>query len=195
VPKADDYLTRYFDSLRQQDPEDPTRLRELGQLSAEQAEQALGQELLRFRKEEDRRALVRHGDEFVAGDRLALFAAIEVCATWGWRLPRWAATAFAEGWRKIQDFEARSLDEAFGNPYPKGKHLHRDREALELRWRIWVRVYGRWRFGKKPMDEALFEEVGDELGVAPSRARDLYYSVVDDIKSGRGDLVRIFPAK
>jgi hypothetical protein len=66
VHKADDYLTRFFDRLRQQDPVDSKRWRELGQLSAEEFEQALSQELLRFQKEKARRALVRYRHELDA---------------------------------------------------------------------------------------------------------------------------------
>jgi hypothetical protein len=52
---------------------------------------------------------------FKEGRRISLFDAIYHCCRHGLALPDWAAKAFTDGYKKIRDFEAASLDDAFGN--------------------------------------------------------------------------------
>ena len=113
---------------------------------------------------------------FDAGDRMALFAALRICAQRDLKMPQWASRAFIRGYDKVLNCRTGSWDEAFGEPYP-GKHLARLRQRRLNRSAVWLRI-------KKllaqpdapPVDRSLFEKVGKELGIGPRVCSELYYA-------------------
>ncbi|MGY4596343.1 hypothetical protein ACVWXL_004089 [Bradyrhizobium sp. GM22.5] len=113
---------------------------------------------------------------FKRGDRLSLFRAIDHCARHGLALPGWAAKAFRDGYRKIRDFKAASLDDAFGKPFRKG--LHVDRAALRKKHQldVYLRIQYLHKQGR-PIDDALFEEVGKGFGIGRTVCKELYANV------------------
>ncbi len=68
--------------------------------------------------------LVNFQNKYKEGDKFALLQTIEFCAQAEIKIPKWAANGYTEVFRQISDLEFKSLDEAFGVTYPKGKQLH-----------------------------------------------------------------------
>lgn len=124
---------------------------------------------------------------FEAGDRMALLAAIRRCACHDLPLPDWASRAYIRAYDKVLNCQSNSWDEVFGKPYP-GKHL----ASLLTQRQKGPAIYQRIRYLRKehyeaqedgscklvssiPIDEALFERVGEEFGMKKTRCSVLYY--------------------
>lgn len=110
------------------------------------------------------------------GHKTALFAAIRECANHDMPLPLWASKAFIHGYDRVVDGHANSWDDAFGRPHPKGVHLAAYRKRRKLRFLVWKKIRDILnREPETPIDEALFEKVGDEVGAGKTLVSDLYY--------------------
>ena len=111
---------------------------------------------------------------FEAGDQMSLFAAIRICANHDLPLPRWAAMAFIRGYDEVLNCRAGSWDAAFGKPYPKGEHLRSRRLRRENLFAVRLAVDDLHSKGS-PKDEAMFESIGEKLGIGKTLAMELYY--------------------
>lgn len=141
------------------------------------------------------RLLARIEQDFIAGHPRALFIAIRTCARFGVAMPPWAATAFLARMNAIDSMQASSWDEAFGSPWPKGKHLKTAREGLSIKYPIYMRIMEEHdkadNNGKKtPIDDLLFERIGKEFDVNRSRCRELYAGMANMIDPSRADRKR-----
>lgn len=123
-------------------------------------------------------ALVALQGRFERGDKMALLAAIRECANHDIPLPMWASKAFIHGYDRVLKGHASSWDAAFGRPYPKGTHIANLRNRRKLRFRVWNMVSEiRRREPETPIDEALFERIGRQLGAGKTLVSELYYEV------------------
>ena len=112
--------------------------------------------------------------------------ALRVCAAHGIPIPVWLAGEYINRVQRFIDWEADSLDEAFGFPRRSGKHrddyLYRANLApIAYRavneWRRKCRHPNpKWR-GKRPtpIDALLFEEVAESIGETIYATREAYY--------------------
>lgn len=111
------------------------------------------------------------------GDKQWVPEALFLCCAYSLPVPRWCATAFTSGWRKLFVYaETGSWDDIFGKPYPKGTHISKLRDQ----WRDSLPTFRHIRKMKDadpslPIDEKLFEYVGRELGVGGSTKVSEYY--------------------
>jgi hypothetical protein len=136
-----------------------------------------------------RQSLEQERARFEAGDRMALFAAIRVCANFDLPLPEWASRAFIAGYDKVLNCRARSWDEAFGQPYLKGANLAATRKRRTLRTAVWNDVMAAIkRDPERPVDESLFEEVGKAHATGKTLTAELYYEAVGLIGLGASDV-------
>lgn len=108
------------------------------------------------------------------GDKTVLLMAIHHCLLMKKPLPKWLREAFVQAYESAYPFEARSWDEVFGPPHPKGAHLQARKRNLELRIPLWKRVQERVVAGDK-IDKGLFERVGPEFGISGTTASAIYY--------------------
>ena len=117
--------------------------------------------------------------QFEAGDSFALLQAIRKCANHDLRMPDWVAENYINRFDRVLNCKSGSWDEAFGKPYPKGKHIKEMKERRNLRFRVYVRVREIREASKKliPIDEALFSRVGAEFGIKKTLCNELYYEV------------------
>jgi hypothetical protein len=114
---------------------------------------------------EDYSALQRSGYE--DGDKAALLQMILVCAQDQKPLPDWAVTAFENAYHLVVTGGARSWDDVFGNPHPKGKHhVLRPIPGGKLNRAYMVHTLIRDIHEKKgePINNDLFESVGRDTG-------------------------------
>ena len=99
-----------------------------------------------------------------AGDPMALFTAIFICATHKLPLPDWAVAAFVSGYQKVSGYDAASWDEVFGRPHPKGRKLWATKQESKKMFLVWKRVEElRQQDGR--IGEKAWRTVCDEFGI------------------------------
>lgn len=113
--------------------------------------------------------------KFERGDRVALFAAIRLCANHDQALPEWVARGFIEGYDQILNCRKGSWDEAFGRPFPKNSKLHALRKRRVNAIKAANLVRAAQDRGESVADE-LFEKIGKKLAMSGSAVSKLYYS-------------------
>jgi len=81
-------------------------------------------------------------------------------------IPRWCEKAYRRAYARIRLYKAKSWDDVFGRPYPKGTHIEAKRQALENGCEVYLRIKEiKEENPSIPIDGHLFERVGRELGV------------------------------
>jgi hypothetical protein len=111
-------------------------------------------------------------------DSFMLMYAIRICARHALPLPDWVARAYSEAYDKVHKYHARSWDEVFGKPYPKGRHLSASRKLLEKSQGVWAEITKiKEECPNRPIDEFLFEEVGEKFNIGKTKASEYYYAV------------------
>lgn len=112
--------------------------------------------------------------KFEQGDKMALLAAIRTCANHDLPLPRWASRAFVVAYDRVLNCKLGSWDDAFGRPYPKGSHLSALRKRRLYTMPVRMAVTRASESGR-PIDETLFEEIGQQFGLGKTLTMELYY--------------------
>lgn len=106
----------------------------------------------------------------------AIIEALFVCSLNSLPIPRWCEMAFLASYRKVRHYKAKSWDDVFGPPHPKGTHLGTKRQEREFG----RKVYNRIRQVKKddpsiPIDGWLFQKIGKEFGIGGKTLTEEYY--------------------
>ncbi|MCR6651805.1 MAG: hypothetical protein NVV73_10100 [Cellvibrionaceae bacterium] len=109
------------------------------------------------------------------GEKEAVLEAVRTCAKHGLPMPNWLATETINNLKKWANYEVKTLDEAFGVQRKKGIHINAERKKWRLEINVPIRVAAYQKEGRS-VDQDLFDEVGKELGVSGSSARDAYYN-------------------
>jgi hypothetical protein len=109
------------------------------------------------------------------GDKMALFAAMRKCANHDLIMPPWVSRGFISGYDSVLTCRVGSWDDAFGRPYPKGKHLVNMQQDRLKRYAIYFRIKEIIEAERHAIDDGLFERAGSEFGVSKSSANRLYY--------------------
>jgi hypothetical protein len=78
--------------------------------------------------------------QFESGHKAVLLMALHQCLLLNKPLPEWLRKAFIKAYEYAMGFEAKSWDDVFGRPHPKGAHLETRRQHRDLRIPIWLRV-------------------------------------------------------
>lgn len=114
-----------------------------------------------------------------SGDEKIILRAVNTCVMGDFALPWWCAVAFRGGYLKITQRRAKSWDDAFGRPLPKGARLDVLREQPRKEWEVWIRIKEiRSEHPGTPLDRnGIFKIVGEELGLSSSLAEKYYYNV------------------
>lgn len=132
-------------------------------------------------------ALAVLGSQFSDGDQYALMLAIRKCAQCGLPMPEWVRSGYILAFDTVHTHRAKSWDEVFGEPFPKGKQLHAARRDLSLRWEILERVRELRSSmpidDRKAIDEEMFSLIGKELGASKTKVSDLYYSFSESMRA------------
>lgn len=123
--------------------------------------------------------LEQYQKRYEAGDKQSLFAALRTCACHGLPMPEWLARAFSRSHDDWLSYRKPSLDEAFDVAIPKGAHINKLKKLRRLNVAIPLKVQELRSNGAngeaRPIDEALFNDVGAEFNISGSQARDIYY--------------------
>jgi hypothetical protein len=122
-----------------------------------------------------------------SGDGFAVLACINQCVTHDLVAPEWLAYAFNRHYHRVLTCKVGSWDEAFGKPYP-GRHLEKLRIRREKGVRVWLRIRElRQSESRPPIDDALFETVGAELGIGKTLCAELYYGFAGRMTSAKSE--------
>ena len=113
--------------------------------------------------------------KFEAGDKRAIMRAMYTCADLDIPMPAWLSRAFVDACNQVFSYQAKSWDEVFGVPHPKGKHLAAMRKKRDKSLEAWVAVLRDHELHGKPIGEALFAEVGKELALGKTLVAEFYY--------------------
>jgi len=84
--------------------------------------------------------------------------------------------AFLSSYRQVRHYRAKSWDDVFGQPHPKGIHLktkRQEREKPHSVYRIIEQI--KKEDPSTAIDGALFERVGKELGIGGKTLTENYY--------------------
>lgn len=127
-------------------------------------------------------SLLEEKARFEAGDKNALLGAIRICANHDLVMPDWVARAFIRAYDKVLRHQVATWDDAFGRPLPKGKHLSAARKKREKSPAVWLEVRHMVEAGW-PIDEGLFEQVGNKLGLGKTQAAEFYYDFDARVRS------------
>lgn len=111
---------------------------------------------------------------YKAGNKECLFSALHQCACSNLPMPDWLAEAYRNGFHEWVSYRAPSLDQAFNVKIPKGQHVNKLRELRRLNFVV-PRLVKELHAKGQPIDQQLFADVGKELGIGGSKARDIYY--------------------
>jgi hypothetical protein len=111
--------------------------------------------------------------KFSEGQRPALFAAIKLCAEFEIPLPKWAADAFVEGYRRVERLELDSWDAAFGVPKQKSARLDALQRRRDLVWKVAHRVEMLRRTKPAQSLDWVYGQIATELGISVKMVREL----------------------
>ena len=112
---------------------------------------------------------------FEAGQRISFLSAIDECAKNGLVIPDWAAAEFTKCFERMYSYEARTMGEAFDiEVAPNSKQPANQRMVSEECETAYTIVVCLRREGKA-IDDNLFDEAAEALGMPRSRVKKYYY--------------------
>jgi hypothetical protein len=117
---------------------------------------------------------------FEAGDGNALIRAIRFTFNQERPAPEWVAAAFFRATNRWYAMQVKSLDEALGVAWPKGKSIAAAKKRRALRFAVYNEI--RQTLSMKPettIDDELFEEIGGRLGIGKTLVKNFYRSARD----------------
>jgi len=126
---------------------------------------------------------------YEGGEKMALLAAIRICALHELPLPDWTAKAFIQRYGEVLNCRTGSWDEAFGQPYP-GKHVPDLRQRRELRVMVPMRIKElRSQDDPPPMNasrkhEGVYNQVAREFGVGRTYVTELWKDHKNSVLGG-----------
>lgn len=125
-------------------------------------------------------------DSYQTGDKQALLEAMYLCMMHAIPLPLWCEKAFSSACKKVCTYKAKSWDDVFGRPHPKGTHLATKREEREKCLLVCNRIRQIQKENPSiPIDGQLFETVGKEFGIGgKTKTEGWYYKHKDEIDEG-----------
>lgn len=117
----------------------------------------------------------------------AILEAVYYCALNDFTMPKWCALSYIKAFREVKDFRAKSWDDVFGLPHPKGRHLHAKRQKREKAFVVFNMISEiKQKNPDEAIDGALFEKVGRQLAIGgKTLVEEYYYSakkIIEDIK-------------
>ncbi len=124
--------------------------------------------------------------KFEAGEKYALMLALRKCANHDLPMPDWVSRAYIRAFDTVHNYRAKSWDAVFGAPLPKGAQLAALRKKRLKSIQVWNEVQSRlsarqrWNETESryksavPIDDALFEQIGQKLGLGLTITKKYY---------------------
>jgi galactokinase len=112
--------------------------------------------------------------EFDRGINSAVLRAVNECATWDVKMPKWLRVAYMERFEKVERLDVNSWDAAFGRPFRKSAQIAKERKR-QKRSQVYEEVVRALEDGK-PLTNDTFDSVGKKLGIGRTLCRELFES-------------------
>ena len=110
------------------------------------------------------------------GNIKAIIEALFVCCLNSLPIPRWCENGYLSAYRKVRQYKAKSWDDVFGQPHPKGMHIAPKRQEREFGWKVYRRIQQiKKDHPSTAIDGALFERVGREFAIGGKTLVEEYY--------------------
>jgi hypothetical protein len=120
---------------------------------------------------------------FEAGDGNALIRAIRLTFNQERPAPEWVVAAFFRATNRWYAMQVKSLDEALGVGWQKGKNLSAAKKRRALRFAVYNELRRTVHANpERPIDDELFEKIGGRLGIGKTLVKDYYRSARDLIE-------------
>lgn len=101
---------------------------------------------------------------------------IFICFVFSFPIPQWCVDAFTEAFAPVGMSQVKSWDDAFGRLHKKGTHVSANRRKETVGFAVYQEINRiRKETPLRPIDEGLFEEVGQKLGIGKTLADEYYY--------------------
>ena len=114
-------------------------------------------------------------ERYQDGDSLALLDAVNYCAERSIAMPEWVSSEFIRKYREVTSFRAKTLDDAFGAANPKNTKLAAVRQRHQMSVLVYYGVLTKTIEEASPIDDGLFESVGESLGITMGTTRKYFY--------------------
>lgn len=115
-------------------------------------------------------------DLYQAGNLQTITEALFVCSQNSLPIPYWCEIAYSAAYRKVRQYKAKSWDDVFERPHPKGTHLGTKRQEREKGISVYMRVKQiKEDDPSVAIDGWLFERVGKEFGIGGKTLTEEYY--------------------
>jgi len=108
------------------------------------------------------------------GDNNQLIKAIRWCGNNKLIMPEWVTQAFFNATNEWYSMKVKTLDEAFGLTWPKGKSFNSVKRQRDLKFEVFNRVNSLHLAGE-PIDQALFDKVAEDMPISGSLVSKYYY--------------------
>lgn len=124
------------------------------------------------------KSLEKCHSRYESGDKLELMRAIRICANHDLVMPEWVWKGYITAFDTVLGARAKSWDDVFGMPWPKGTNLNAVRKKRDLKFAVWNEVCDiRQRSPETPIDVELFAQVGRKFNLGKTLASEYYYEV------------------
>lgn len=125
-------------------------------------------------------------------DSYYLMTAIRTCANHDLPLPAWVSKAYIQAYDAVNNASEKSWDKVFGRPYKKGLHLKSIRQKRLLKFAVLNEVTATLAMKPStPIDECLFETIGEKFNIKKTLASEYYYDAKKTIENGEFRRIRI----
>ncbi len=111
--------------------------------------------------------------KFEGGNQAILLSAIRFCGDQKIVMPEWLVDAFAKVTNRWYSYKCKTLDEAFGIAWPKGKQFAAAQKKARYALAIFLDVEQQ-RSMRRPVNAELFREVGKRHGLSKTVAEEYY---------------------
>ena len=117
-------------------------------------------------------------DMYKTGYKHAVTEGLYTCALNSLPMPRWLEMAYLGAYRTVRHYKAKSWDDVFGRPHPKGTHLGTKKQERDFAWKVYRRIQQIKQDNPSiPIDGFLFERIGKELGIGGKTLTEEYYYI------------------
>lgn len=118
----------------------------------------------------------KYREAFERGDPRALMEFVVLCVLHHQDPPVWAAREFIQRWA---DFKGGKFD-TLGAAYSCPDHKKTDQRKMIVGAKVFNRLCYLIEGTGRPVDQNLFDEVGEEFGMSGSWVRERYYEILKD---------------
>lgn len=115
---------------------------------------------------------------YLEGDKRAVLHGLNLSLHNSLPIPEWIKNAYVSAYNGINHYKEKNWDAVFGKPYPKNTVIKAKKKMRDLCWKVHDRVSEiKNNNPDTPIDEYLFEQIGEEFDIKKTLASEYYYHI------------------